>query len=844
MLILKANSKRTKIIGDLPRDIVDFIDDASSAYVKNYQFATLFRQRKKDGSRVWDGKVHLFSRATNSFPTGILDIVCDVLTKSHLQFQLEMDDSLLLPPVPSVIPDVFGPYTLYDYQKEAISAFFDNQRLLPGRGIIKIGTGGGKCHRKGTKVILYSGELKAVEDIKQGDLLMGPDSLPRTVINTVSGYDTMYNILPIKGNTWGCTGDHILSLKRTHTTTKGNRKDYKGKEVINISVKEYIKKSKTFKYKYKLFTSDPIVFPSITLPSVDPYFLGLWFGDGTKNLSSVEITSEDPEIVNFLSSFAPLYNLSLIKKTKEGNSASTYALSNKLDNHTLNSNRLLYSLRAIVGETKAVPDSIKYGSVDTRLKFLAGFIDTDGSLHNGSFDIIQKRKDYIEDLAFIARSLGFKSLYKECTKTIKSTGFSGQYWRLSIIGDTESIPVKISRKKALPRKQKKDPRVTGFTILPAGIEEYFGFELSDDRLYLLEDFTVTHNSLIAAAICHIIRVPALVLVHGKKLVRQNYETFKKVFAGEEDLVGLVDSDTWSPSLVTIASTDTIYSRLTEEDTYQVLENIKLVIADECHRATSKSFADIIKATDSSLRLGLSGTPDKKEDDRDLLLHSLTGKIIYTMSIPELKEKNTISRANLICVRLSQPKLDNLDWHEAFETCIVNNVYRHKLIAELARLRFEKDQTMLVLAGNSVALAENLLAYISKVVPRRKIRLVNGKSRPDLVDKAFDGLQSKKLSIVITTTIADEGVDIPSVNGILSAGGGASFTRTVQRVGRALRKKSDGSAAEIIDIMDTTNPYLKKHSLKRLSFYEEEQLFDSVTMLKAYDILPEEKNDKP
>jgi hypothetical protein len=32
---------------------------------------------------------------------------------------------------------------------------------------------GGKCHPPGTKILMYDGTIKNVEDIKQGDFLMG-----------------------------------------------------------------------------------------------------------------------------------------------------------------------------------------------------------------------------------------------------------------------------------------------------------------------------------------------------------------------------------------------------------------------------------------------------------------------------------------------------------------------------------------------------------------------------------------------------------------------------------------------------------------------------------------------
>ena len=41
--------------------------------------------------------------------------------------------------------------------------------------------GCGKCHGKGTRLLMWDGSTKLVEDIQVGDLLMGDDSTPRKV---------------------------------------------------------------------------------------------------------------------------------------------------------------------------------------------------------------------------------------------------------------------------------------------------------------------------------------------------------------------------------------------------------------------------------------------------------------------------------------------------------------------------------------------------------------------------------------------------------------------------------------------------------------------------------------
>jgi len=54
----------------------------------------------------------------------------------------------------------------------------------------------GKCHGKGTEIIMYDGSLKKVEDIKQGDVIMGDDSTLRKVVSLASGNDEMYKVIP------------------------------------------------------------------------------------------------------------------------------------------------------------------------------------------------------------------------------------------------------------------------------------------------------------------------------------------------------------------------------------------------------------------------------------------------------------------------------------------------------------------------------------------------------------------------------------------------------------------------------------------------------------------------
>jgi len=401
----------------------------------------------------------------------------------------------------------------------------------PYKGLLLFhSVGTGKCHAKDTPIIMYDGSIKLVQDIKVGDKLMGDDSTPRKVLSLANGKDEMYDIIPVKGDKYTVNSEHILVLKysgkgcitnvskrqpnkpfkashidqktikiktQSFETRKG-AEDYLSKfkeedKIIEIEVKDYLKLPISTKRELKGFRK------GIELPTkevdFDPYIIGLWFGDGTSR--DPKITSQDARILSYLRKELPKYGLLLNYEAQYDYriSPDTPGKQNKflkvLQKHDLINN-------------KHIPDLYKYNDRNTRLKVLAGFLDTDGSysVKDKCFEITQKSDRLANDILYLARSLGFAAYLHKRKKswTYKDIKKTDIYNTILISGNgLEDIPTLLYRKQALKRLQIKDALVTGITVKLVGKGDYYGFTLDGNNRYLLGDFTVTHNTCAAIA---------------------------------------------------------------------------------------------------------------------------------------------------------------------------------------------------------------------------------------------------------------------------------------------------------------------------------------------------------
>jgi len=337
-------------------------------------------------------------------------------------------------------------------------------------------TGTGKCFSKGTKILMYDGSLKEVEKIQINDKVMGINSQPRTVLKLDNGIDDLYKIIPTKGKCFTVNSKHILSLKKTGTN-----------QTINIGLDEYLTKNKTFKHLHKLYRV-PVKFNTTKVP-FDPYFLGLWLGDGDSRDS--RITNINKEVIDYLKKYAKQLKLKYVEYNYGARCSSHKLASKRKQNkNVFNLKNELRKLSLL--QNKHIPTIYKINSRKNRLKLLAGLLDSDGYYNSGHFNIITKFKKLSDDIEFLAGSLGF--LVTNRIKKIKYKNQIREYYSINIIGDVKQIPTKIKYKQAFKRKINKNPLYTGFKVQKIERGEFYGFELDGNSLHLIESFIVNHNS--------------------------------------------------------------------------------------------------------------------------------------------------------------------------------------------------------------------------------------------------------------------------------------------------------------------------------------------------------------
>ena len=365
----------------------------------------------------------------------------------------------------------------------------------------------GKCHGIDTPILMFSGSIKMVQDIKIGEFLMGDDSTPRKVLSLAHGKEELYKIEHISQNkSYIVNKSHIITLKHNgkkqlyNNNSKGSfivswfdynaiklcsksfnykNKDYqeiynKAKKffdsinevnVVDISVENYLNLNKNQQKLLHGFTQS-VIFNNKEIP-LNPYIIGLWLSN-----------KDDFIIKNPIIYYKVNKILSLLKIQLYNIGKNNYKIKRgyNIFNKTLHEYDLM--------KEKYIPDIYKINSEEKRLTLLAGLIDGSGKVNKlencYELEIINKRLS--QDILYLCGSLGISSYINKNKIIIENNR------NIPVFGDSLSL-----------RKIKKN-YLSSIKLTSQGVGDYYGFELGDNHRYLLGNFIVTHNTALVKSI--------------------------------------------------------------------------------------------------------------------------------------------------------------------------------------------------------------------------------------------------------------------------------------------------------------------------------------------------------
>lgn len=294
----------------------------------------------------------------------------------------------------------------------------------------------------------------------------------------------------------------------------------------------------------------------------------------------------------------------------------------------------------------------------------------------------------------------------------------------------------------------------------------------------------------------------LFLAHREELLEQTVE--KLAFVDPNIISGIEQGRSFCPdnAQVMVASIATVRNldRLTR---WSRLEDISLIIVDECHHSTSDTYIDVLyeigKANPNRHLLGITATPIRLDGENLSLIYDTLAFRIDMMELIDMGYLCPIrgytiqTKTNITSVPVNREGEFNIEKLAA----VIDTGYRNQIIVE-SYLKYGENRPTIAFVAN-VAHAEHLAQEF-----RRKGILasaVHGKMDRDDRRKVLDDYQQGRLRVLTNCAVLTEGYDAPHTGCVIMGRPTTSPVVYPQSIGRGLRLHSSKKDCIVIDMID-------------------------------------------
>jgi len=355
--------------------------------------------------------------------------------------------------------------------------------------------------------------------------------------------------------------------------------------------------------------------------------------------------------------------------------------------------------------------------------------------------------------------------------------------------------------------------------------------------------------------------PSLFLVNTKDILYQTKEAFDS-YGIPCGLMGDGNKDLDSKNIIATFQTMKEYTDV------DYLSRFGIIIVDEAHHASKEGGAywKILMSSLAPFKIGLTASVPSKEEKR-IVMEAILGPVIYKVPQSKAKEMGATVKAKLKFIKAPEVStfVKKMAYQDAYQKGIIENRSLNRLIVNTAAEYIQEGSTVLILVtrvqhGFHLEKIFNLLFPQYEVpflcggldsgtrtyldfLKKRLIRYENkGKFPPNMretIDQEICKIKEieakikarsknrnkyrhafikKEIPCVVATNIWNEGVNIPSLNVIINAGGGKSEIKTIQASSRSLTAAPGKEEGIIVDIFNPLHKSFIEHFGHRISTY--------------------------
>ncbi|MGC9130091.1 MAG: DEAD/DEAH box helicase [Pyrobaculum sp.] len=286
---------------------------------------------------------------------------------------------------------------------------------------------------------------------------------------------------------------------------------------------------------------------------------------------------------------------------------------------------------------------------------------------------------------------------------------------------------------------------------------------------------------------------ALVLVVTKELAAQWVERIRKYLGVSPGVLGGGSREVRD---VTVAIYNSAVKYIDE-----LVGRFGLVVFDEAHHVPAETFKEVALSLDSPLRLALSATPER-EDKNEHLIYEAVGPPVYRASYRSMMEAGLVVPVEhyRVYVRMSREE------ERSYASLPSDNAI---VLRNAAAKAGAKIPVAVRIVAREVALGSKVLVFTQFIDQAEELyrRLREAGVAAELItseegnrEAAFRRFSAGVSKVVVTTTVLDEGVDVPDAEVAVVVSGTGSRRQMIQRVGRVVRATSGKRAARVYELV--------------------------------------------